>query len=79
MMVHRGSVNLELRHARSYGRKGGYSNELKELFRQGILETRVYTGERGRGGEITKIRIASEKQAVKDLIEEKKRGFSSSP
>jgi hypothetical protein len=45
--------------------------ELKELFQKGILETRVFTGKRGRGGEITKLRIAYEKESVRDMIEKK--------
>jgi KaiC/GvpD/RAD55 family RecA-like ATPase len=51
-----------------YGRDGGYGPVLKELLSKGLVEIRFFPGQRGRGGEVTKIRIAYEKGVVKRLV-----------
>jgi tetratricopeptide (TPR) repeat protein len=38
---------------------------LSELEHSGLVQTRIFTGERGRGGNILKLRIAYEKEAVR--------------
>jgi TolB-like protein/Tfp pilus assembly protein PilF len=51
-----------------YGRQGGISPELAELTNRGLVESRVFTGERGRGGEVIRLRIAYEREPVKEII-----------
>ncbi len=41
-----------------YGSTGGYGSAIKELEQLGIVEIRSFAGERGRGGEVLKIKIA---------------------
>ena len=41
-------------------RKRGYA--IAELERSGLIEAKVFTGERGRGGCILKVRVAIEKE-----------------
>jgi tetratricopeptide (TPR) repeat protein len=53
---------------RIYGPSGGYSPEIAHLKRQGLVEVRVFVGERGRGGKIIKLRAACEKEEVKKFI-----------
>jgi tetratricopeptide (TPR) repeat protein len=45
-----------------YGTKGNYGQAICELEKNGFVETRIFTGERGRGGNISKIRIARQKK-----------------
>jgi len=47
------------------GRKGA---ALAELVRRGLVEARVFPGERGRGGKITKVRVCYEKEPIKNQI-----------
>jgi hypothetical protein len=54
-----------------YARKGGMSPLLGELVQRGLAEARVFTGERGRGGEVTRLRIAYEKEPVKDYVNQR--------
>jgi len=56
-----------------YGRKGGVSSEIGELTRRGLIEKRVSTGERGRGGEVLRIKIAYERDAIKSYVNERVR------
>jgi tetratricopeptide (TPR) repeat protein len=51
-----------------YGSSGRRGQAISELERCGIVEERAFTGERGRGGNILKIRIAFEEEAAKKLI-----------
>lgn len=48
-----------------YGKSGGQSAFVNELIRQGLIEMRIFPGERGRGGETSKLRIAYEKNLFK--------------
>jgi tetratricopeptide (TPR) repeat protein len=48
--------------------KRGYA--ISELERSGLIEVKVFTGERGRGGSITKVRVACEKEDVLRFIEQ---------
>ena len=54
-----------------YGRHGGMSPELGELVKRGLVESRVFRGERGRGGEVTRFRIAYERDPVREYVNEK--------
>lgn len=48
-----------------YGPSGRHGHLIAGLEQRGILETRVFDGERGRGGKIVRARIAYEKEAVR--------------
>jgi tetratricopeptide (TPR) repeat protein len=51
-----------------YGFSGKRGQTVTELERAGLVEGRVFTGERGRGGEIFKIRIAYEREIVRRQV-----------
>jgi len=51
-----------------YGEQGRFGPTLKELISSGLVETRFFPGERGRGGEIIKVRVAYEKELVRRLV-----------
>jgi KaiC/GvpD/RAD55 family RecA-like ATPase len=51
-----------------YAEQGRFGPTLKELISSGLVETRFFPGERGRGGEIIKVRVAYEKDQVKRLV-----------
>ncbi len=52
-----------------YGPDGRDGPVLAELERRGLVETRIFQGERGRGGEIKKIRVAYGNEIVKGAVE----------
>ena len=52
-----------------YGRHGRYGPVMRELTSKRLVETRFFPGERGRGGEILKLRIAYYRPAVKRLVD----------
>ena len=54
-----------------YGSGGRRGPAISELERRGLVETRVFPGERGRGGKILKIRVAYEKETIKRLIDQR--------
>ncbi len=54
-----------------YGKEGRFGPILKGLLSSGLVETRFFTGERGRGGEVVKLRIAYEKELVKRIVDAK--------
>ena len=51
-----------------YGSSGCRGQAISELERCGVVEARAFTGERGRGGKIFKIRAAYEEEALRKLI-----------
>jgi len=51
-------------------RKRGYA--IAELERSGLIEAKVFTGERGRGGSILKVKVATENEQVRHQIEHQK-------
>jgi tetratricopeptide (TPR) repeat protein len=51
----------------SSGQRGAAANELE---RSGVVEGRVFFGERGRGGKVLKFRVSSEKENVKHLVDQ---------
>ncbi|MDV3293155.1 MAG: hypothetical protein LYZ70_02685 [Nitrososphaerales archaeon] len=52
-----------------YGRGGKYGPLLYELVSRGLVETRTFTGQRGRGGEVIKVRIAYSRDSVKRRVD----------
>ncbi|MDH5391472.1 MAG: hypothetical protein OEX10_10010, partial [Candidatus Bathyarchaeota archaeon] len=54
-----------------YGSRGHHGSAISELERRGLIETRIFLGERGRGGQIVKTRISYEKETVKRLVDQK--------
>lgn len=67
----RGSILESAKVSKSslYGAEGKYGPLMGELLARGLVETRFFPGERGRGGEIVKLRIAHEKPPVKALVQ----------
>jgi len=56
-----------------YGEGGRFGPIMKELLSSGLVETRFFPGQRGRGGEVIKVRIAYEKELVKRLVDNSSR------
>jgi tetratricopeptide (TPR) repeat protein len=54
-----------------YGSGGYRGRAISELEHRGIVEARIFPGERGRGGRILKLRVFHDKETVKRLIDEK--------
>jgi len=54
-----------------YAASGGRGPAISELERRGLVEIRVFPGERGRGGKILKARIYYDKETVKRYIDER--------
>jgi|GEM_PF-2301316 DNA-binding phage protein len=52
-------------------RKVGLASIFGELVFRGLVEKRVYEGERGRGGEVVRYRIAYEKSPLKEYLDER--------
>jgi len=55
-----------------YRSGGGRGLAVAELERQGLIEARVFSGERGRGGNILRLRICYEKEDVKVYVNQHK-------
>jgi adenylate cyclase len=56
-----------------YGRHSDLPPTLDEPIRRGLIETRIFPGERGRGGEVRRFRIAYEKEPVEEFVNAKVR------
>ena len=52
-----------------YGARRRQGPAMSELERRGLIETRVFPGERGRGGRIIKTRISYERETVKRYVD----------
>jgi TolB-like protein/Tfp pilus assembly protein PilF len=52
-----------------YGKRGEFSPFVNELVREGFAEVRVFPRERGRGGEVSRLRISYEKKPVQTLVD----------
>ncbi|HXQ92007.1 MAG TPA: hypothetical protein VN739_03310, partial [Nitrososphaerales archaeon] len=52
-----------------YGKAGKFGPILKDLLSSGVVEMRYFPGQRGRGGEVVKFRIAYEKEHVKRFLD----------
>ena len=51
-----------------YGRSGDGGQAKRELTKLGLIETRYFSGERGRGGRIQKVRVCLEDKKVKQIM-----------
>jgi hypothetical protein len=60
-----------------YGRSGRGGKVPVELTNLGVVESRFFLGERGRGGRILKMRICYEKESVKRKVDSKTNNNSS--
>lgn len=56
-------------HATLYGKHGNYGPLLSELISRGLVETRVFSGQRGRGGEVLRARVAYDREPVKRYVD----------
>ncbi len=54
-----------------YGRDSKDKGGIAELEKIGLIETRVFPGERGRGGRATRVRISYERDEIKDFVSKK--------
>jgi hypothetical protein len=54
-----------------YGGGGRKGAAITELQRRGLIEDRIFPGERGRGGKILRLRIAYKKEPIKRLIDQR--------
>jgi tetratricopeptide (TPR) repeat protein len=54
-----------------YGDGGYHGRAVSELERRGLVEMRVFPGERGRGGRILKLRVFYEKETVRKRIDDR--------
>jgi CRP-like cAMP-binding protein len=54
-----------------YGRHGRIGSAIKESIRRGVIETRFFPGERGRGGEVMRFRVAYEKEPVRAYLNQR--------
>jgi TolB-like protein/pimeloyl-ACP methyl ester carboxylesterase/tetratricopeptide (TPR) repeat protein len=52
-----------------YSKARGGAAPFRELWKRGLIEMRLSPGERGRGGEVTKIRIAYTKAPIRNHVE----------
>jgi hypothetical protein len=60
--------NTEIPKSSIYGTKSHHGPAILELEKRGIIEIRIFPGERGRGGNIMKARISYEKDEIKQYI-----------
>ena len=54
-----------------YGTGGRRGRDVAELERRGIVESRIFQGERGRGGNIWKMRVPYDKETIKRYVDER--------
>ncbi len=52
-----------------YGDKRSRGRAISELEQRGLVEARIFPNERGRGGEITKVRVFYERETIKRRID----------
>ncbi len=52
-----------------YGHGRRYGSALSELKTRGLIETRLFLGQRGRGGRITKVRVCYERETIKRYVD----------
>ena len=46
-----------------------FSKSLEMLINSGLVESRIFSGERGRGGRVLKIRVSYEKGAIRRMVD----------
>ena len=66
-IVKRGNVSMKS----VYGGEGRHGPAISELEHRGLVETRIFSGERGRGGNISKVRLLYEKETIRRKIDER--------
>lgn len=54
-----------------YGRHGGYGAVISRLLSRGLVEARVFTGQKGRGGEVVRLRISYDKEPIREYVNQK--------
>ena len=54
-----------------YGKHSTLGQALDEPVRRGLIETRIFPGERGRGGEVMRLRVAYDKEPIRDFVNKK--------
>lgn len=54
-----------------YGKHSTMSPVLDEPLRRGLIESRYFPGERGRGGEVMRLRIAFDKEPIRQFVNKK--------
>ena len=64
LKIPRSHVYGEPRYGRTFGK------QLESLIRSSLVEYRIFPGERGRGGDITKVRVLLDNQDVREYVEE---------
>jgi hypothetical protein len=52
-----------------YGKKGRYGPSLNELVSKGLVEQRTFIGHRGRGGSVTKVRVAYDREPTRRYVD----------
>ncbi len=52
-----------------YGRENGFSPFVNELLKRGAVESRVFPGKRGRGGLVSKLRVAYDRKPVQAYVD----------
>jgi len=62
--------NASISRSSVYGTRSRRGPAISELERRGVVEIRIFLEERGRGGKITKTRIAYEKDIVKRYVDQ---------
>jgi Cyclic nucleotide-binding domain len=63
------SKTTKIPRATLYGEQGLSSAPLNELLSRGLIETRTFSGQRGRGGEVLRARISYDKEPVKRYVD----------
>jgi adenylate cyclase len=56
-----------------YGKHSTIGPVLDEPIRRGLIESRIFPGERGRGGEVLRLRIVYDKEPIKEFVNRKVR------
>ncbi len=64
LKIPRSHVYGEPRYGRAFGK------QLETLIQASLVEYRIFPGERGRGGKVTRVRVRPEDESVKEYIEE---------
>jgi hypothetical protein len=57
-------------HYSMYGSGKHHGYAASELERLGVVESRIFLGERGRGGRVLKLRVEAEKESIKNYVDQ---------